>query len=95
MKKPFQVGERVVIYDYVAGPINRIYTISNVNKDVLGVIDSNYVFQYYHRKQCRRLVKKNRREIWVNPDIIGLRLSPYVMPSPASGWIRFIEAKKK
>lgn len=48
-------------------------------------------------KQCRRLVKKKRREIWVDLNYYTQNLISSRVWSDAKqdGWTRFIEAKEK
>lgn len=73
--KELKVGDRVVAYcgkDRFIGKIDKVYP-----DDLLCVwarSDSGmYVHRsiYVHPKQCRRLVKKERRKIFVLPDIVG------------------------
>lgn len=50
-----------------------------------------------HQKQCRRLVKKKRRTIWVNPKILeGIPDAVLdVERVSKDGYVEFREVKKK
>lgn len=74
MKKPFEVGERVRVYGHVArmGDTSRPFVgevVAPNESDALAKVgfllveDLKYRQGYWcHPKQCRRLVKKKRRE---------------------------------
>ena len=47
-----------------------------------------------HPKQCRRLIKKPRRRVWVNVDCHELFISDKAVPPLNRGWKEFIEARK-
>lgn len=73
MEKPFEVGDRIRVYSHY-GPYTATVTKIGVSRDILkgyvdGLVevrseDGNTWLQ--HPKQCRRLVKKKRREFWFN-----------------------------
>jgi len=90
MKCPFKVGERVVVYN--AGE-RFIATISYVN------INNTFVqvgsATPFHTKQCRRLVKKKRRELFVHESCAVVRDSACPCNKSKGGekWIRFVEAR--
>lgn len=65
MKRPFQVGERIrIYYDYSKQCTGEIL---NIWADGCLCIrdDIGHVERMAHPKQCRRLVKKKRRSLWV------------------------------
>lgn len=69
MKKEFKVNDRVVIYATLAGiPARSKGTVLEVYPNKLYVKMDRVLttpFIYAHPKQCRRLVKKQRREWWI------------------------------
>ena len=56
---------------------------------------------FWHPKQCRRLIKKKRREVWVSPHYLAGEYTPIlgdrlpVASTEVDGWIRFVESKEK
>lgn len=108
----FSVGDRVACYWNDGTPVRSIGVVANVSISTITVSmdsDADYYDQGqkcdWHPKQCRKLVKKKRREIWVccieggkitgnkNDDIYNRVV--ITKPQNADGWIRFIEAKKQ
>jgi hypothetical protein len=122
--KPFKIGDRVAVYGKVGerqlyrqtGTICDPYDGVNYNNELLTVFfDFDLKTQQcpkqelVHPKQCRRLIKKERKRIWVKPapaviDIVGLNSTAVIQSTesirqasstPKKGWIEFIEVKKK
>lgn len=62
MKKPFKVGERVAVYHGAARFVGHIKDIRN---GTVLVEESYGESQFWHPKQCRRLVSKEKRRVWV------------------------------
>jgi len=56
MKKPFQVGDLVRVYSCNNSFVDKVTATSGDLLWISGVL--------YHKKQCRRLMKKKRRE-WI------------------------------
>jgi hypothetical protein len=91
----FKVGDRVVCYNCTLRRKGNIIDIDTRYTPNTLVIQTDDDTISMHPKQCRRLVKKKRREVWVHPQGIGH--CDYVKASgnPAPGWVRFVEAKQK
>lgn len=95
MKTPFKIGDRVAVYENIE---RRVSVIESVGANgIIRLVGSSIRF---HPKQCRRLIPKKRREIWIierdgflYPSLVTLLKSE----SEVTGdkWIRFVEAKKK
>lgn len=68
MKTPLKVGDRVAVYD---GVLKYCRTIEAIAPS--GAVRISGSTAWFHPKQCRRLVKKKRREWWINiyPDREG------------------------
>lgn len=67
MKKPFQVGDRIAVYfgfERYTGTITEIRQDGFLKYVEDGRGDGALIFA--HPKACRRLVKRKRRELWVN-----------------------------
>ncbi len=89
--KPFKVGERVRVFiaacdaqdGTIAKPCPGGWTI---------VLDDphDHVTMDAHPKQLRRLVKKSRREWWINEETWKLHLSYRVLPG-AGPWSEWFE----
>ena len=110
MKKPFQVNDRVRVYGGIPGTsINAMGSIATV---VGKISESGYVDVRFdecfvdreiwgvHEKQCRRLIPKKRREIWINPKFLSCTDADPDEPivSTCKGMectIRFVEARKQ
>jgi hypothetical protein len=99
-KSPFQVGDRVRVYGIVvrmfgAGEaIKKVATVTSVDDELLILDDGGDAF-YAHPKQCRRLVKKERRRYWLNPNISAHYDGTFWIDNkPHEGWIEFVEVKK-
>lgn len=73
MKQPFKVGDRVAVYGFGnIGPGKTPYYLRGSRGIVVEVLDYDELdvavgeFTYnVHPKQCRRLVKRERREYWI------------------------------
>lgn len=83
----FKVGDRVRVYQC---EVKDTGTISDISEDGLIKVVSKEVTYIVHYKQCRRLIKKKRREIWISPIP---ELFSY-LPTPTEGWIKFREVKE-
>lgn len=72
MKKPFEKGERVTVYSTCYGaPLVTKGTIEAIAQGLLNVrFDAKSEIGntgcWAHPRQCRRLIKKPRRRVWVN-----------------------------
>lgn len=95
----FKVGDRVVMYNGFArhtGVINSLVRSSLYQIK----IDSTESVMTFHEKQCRKLVKKERRRVWV--DVEALRaISEDSVNGKGDGlidvseWIEFTEVRRK
>ena len=96
--KEFKPGERVVVYE--AGKFPRKGEVVGAEHNALRVIiDGNEnMYDIFHPKQVRRLVKKERRRVWVefngvkNP--VDVSLCEFE-PGFKREVVEFIEVKKK
>lgn len=65
----FKVGDRVRVYQGQGAPetqlIGEVAGIANENSLCVAHGTQKAYVSYYHPKQCRRLVKKKRREWWI------------------------------
>lgn len=92
MKRPFAWGEKVRVYD---GELTHTFIITK--------IDPNYIYYDNHRfhpKQCRRLVKRKRRSVWIFPVFEykgkpGTEYEVRISTIQKDGWTEFREAKGK
>lgn len=99
MKKPFEVGQRVAFYCGGRRDTGVIKKISELTGMVTVATDRADFF--VHPKQCRRLVKKERRRFWI--DIEGAILSDkylwrtnVMIKNPGlDSWVEVVEVKKK
>ena len=89
----FKVGDRVAVYNI--GNSRFCGTITHIDADHALRVDN----VYYSPKQCRRLILKKRREIWVyGPELSlsSLERATWFRKCPdENNWIRFVEAKKQ
>lgn len=105
----FQVGDRVAAYingDRTTGFLEKIHE----NETFEFCADSYSSRRTVHSKQCRKLTKKPRRHVWVDPEYLNAgggkvhyRLGQGGMVSechfkcanvPVDGWVEFVEVKK-
>lgn len=96
-KKPLQVGERVAAY---SGGDRHVGTVERKLSSGAYEIDVESGHLLVHPKQCRRLVKKPRRRIWLFKAYLdGGRVqgSPILLapPNTSEAWIEFSEVRKK
>ncbi len=113
MREPLKVGDRVRVYGHVAR--NGKPLVGHIHEKPVDVSEKfrgdNYVLiydeeypdsgYYAHPKQCRRLVKKERRRVWVERgsfrgdtyEIGNGRYQPVVSLKPVPEWVEFIEVR--
>lgn len=99
----FKVGDRVVVYHNASRIVGWLTEITGADSAVFQSDEMSRIL--VHPKQCRRLIKKKKKEIWVSPDLIkfwGSDFRSQLSGNPVCwteterpGWIRFIEAKEK
>lgn len=101
MKKPFEVGERVICFDSKEKP--KKGTIKSIQAGLLIILPDGYCDHlWYHPKQVRRLVKKERRRFWIKCDS-ALYKEDCVWSTDITnrknaardGWVEVVEVKKK
>lgn len=102
----FKVGDRVAVYGAVwchQDAEHKIYR--GLKMEISKIIDENRITLYFgdekycaHPKQCRRLVKKEKRRVWVKVPTDfhpQHRTNGMVSVDPVDGWDEFVEVKKK
>lgn len=99
MKKPFVAGEKVAVYmDGATRKTGIVIGFSSHAKDkelhVEFNIGSGERF-WAHPKQCRRLVKKERKRVWVQYRDDGSWSNFSIVEPVRAGWVEFVEVKKK
>jgi hypothetical protein len=99
-------GDRVAVYDgcRFVGVVQDIDENSD-DQSVYVVSSSSMCDGWYHPKQCRKLVKRGRRRVWMLEkhlksetfQVRGLGEPAFKEPEPlATGqWVEFIEVRKK
>lgn len=103
MKKEFKVGDKVIAYgrEWIScvGFKDIRGRVTSVSETQIGVETPNALYMC-HPKQCRRLVKKKRREFWIEPSLIvdersGLNGGNFkVLLSARTGYIHVREVRK-
>ncbi len=113
MREPLKAGDRVRVYGPVA---DRKHNHTAVSHDFVGtvknatqapdflIVTSDYDSgeKFCHPKQCRRLIKKERRRVWLDPRwvdgevIVDGRAVAYTgkVDQPAH-MVEFVEVRKK
>lgn len=103
--KNYKVGDRVKIYGCIFRSSDESLhhiTVDGLTGEIKEICLSGYITVktnfdetfLAHPKQCRKLVKKERRRIWVSPDyeFLGPDNTSLI---PKEGWLEFVEVKKK
>lgn len=99
----FKAGDQVVVYGREWGAKMQGFKakVESINEDGMLFVNTKDTAYYVHPKQCRRLVKKPRRRIWVNfyPTGTCVHLSKEEADKHAGRsrieCVEFIECKKK
>lgn len=103
MKTKFELGDAVKVYATLNGVVAETRGVIE-GKRIDGMLLVDFGSQYKglcaaHPKQCRKLVKKPRRRVWIHLNDIGARNRdwPIVVESDLSegSRIEFIEVKNK
>lgn len=90
-----KVGDRVAVYTggnrYVA-EIADMLNDGTLRFERVGAIGSFYA----HPKQCRRLIRRERRRVYIqeNPATKELGFG-WVDGRPGQGWVEFVEVRRK
>lgn len=114
MSRPLQVGDRVAVYGAIFSTKKKEYFGSAVDwrkGEVVGTVQAGDMIVFKdewgedftaHPKQCRRLVKKERRRVWVYQDRLGSiteQPTAYYRDQPPDDspghWVEFIEVRRK
>ena len=97
----FKVGDRVRVYmGHYADKQGHYKDLEIIEISEQGGIKVNSWDGWYHPKQCRKLVKKKRRSVWLDPTYSptphqnGVSLIPSSIV-PMAGFVEFREVKKK
>lgn len=91
----FKVGDRVAVYSFNSRLIGTIIELAQ-NGVLLNVEQKHGSCYWFHSKQCRRLIKKKPKEIWMRAsgkytaeeDWYG-----YFSGTPKEGYTKFREVK--
>jgi len=76
MSNKFKVGDRVVFYESGYRLSGQVTRIDPLNKALQVATPSNSRY-HLHEKQCRKLVKKERKEFFVIVDKAGVAVGVY------------------
>lgn len=103
MKKPFVVGERVAVYIAGTRSVGRVLALLEFgNLKIKCKPGEAYGYRIVHPKQCRRLVRKERRVIWISKEALGrlardggARTEVVSALRVIASDVRFIEVRKK
>ncbi len=94
----FKVGDRVAVYDgdRIVGVIGAIHKEGGL----LVCLDEAYGgAKSYHPKQCRRLVKKQRRRVWLSrgaaAELHGGISAEFFAQKRNEDDVEFVEVRKK
>ena len=99
--KPLKPGDRVRVYETAGLRDACMFNgrVTSVEDDLVFVLGVN---RPYHRKQCRLLVKKERRRVWINSNAFNYpelndtaKEIHFASLKPMQNWIEFVEVKKK
>lgn len=94
----FQVGDRVRVYHGHKSFKGTIKDIHNGGGGLLYVMEDGF-YSYpedapFSPKQCRKLVKKERRRVWIS--YLGKSMNEVVtIPQKGPHWVEFVEVKRK
>lgn len=97
----FNVGDRVAVYKEE----RRVGVVDQVGDDCgssrIKVMFSNVDFQWCYQQQCRKLIKKQRRRIWIreshipkDDELLSIPVGSYEF-SGGEPLAEFIEVRKK
>lgn len=109
MTRTFKVGDRVRVYHGWREIEGQVTSIANTNlaSELIHVTEDGFYSAHedgpFAPEQCRKLVKKERRRVWlIESDIpaskgINYHKTIYRWPERHNNdnWIEFIEAKRK
>lgn len=98
MKREFKVGDRVRVYGarYNGTVEPFVATIEHIYQNgSIKVSSDNIMYCEIHPKQCRHLVKKERRRIWVKFHPQGQIYTVECSEPQEEGWIEFVEVRRK
>lgn len=89
-----KVGDKIVIYNN-GERFTALVAALPLGENQNIVVDNGRSPAFYvHPKQCRRLVKKERRRVWIHPSCIGKVGGIYDSP-PSYDCLEFVEVKNK
>lgn len=90
-KRPLQVGDRVAFYTQHGRTVGTVERVGVFKLKVSG--DNGGTLFDVHPKQCRRLVKRERHRLWINPSVALNR--DWIAPEPVEGWVEYVEVRRK
>lgn len=93
----FKAGDRVRVYGVNGVHTGEVSFVADNNQSLTVLSDGVHCSNDYHPKQCRRLIKRPIRRVWVHPRIliypsralVGCPLSD----DPVDGFIEFREVR--
>lgn len=87
MESKFRIGDRVKVYctDSWVGTV----TCQEDDRDLMTVKSETEACFYVHKKQCRKL--KKRDELWFNRQTMDIALEP----QDSCGWVRYVRSKRQ
>jgi hypothetical protein len=99
--KEFKVGDRVAAYtgktNYPDAIRRAVGEIAQIAANGAILLKHDTLDYWYSPKQCRRLIKRERRRVWVNPKYQSLYHGSECVfrDEPRDGFVEFIEVRKK
>lgn len=98
----FKVGDRVAVYNWKGRQTGKICVVEATGEEFcigLDKLHEGHDSIQAHPKQCRRLVKKERRRVWVDFDQLirlhcGVCFAAYDK-NQANTLVEFVEVKRK
>lgn len=96
----FEIGQRVAVYFWDRRCTGEVISVLP-NGSLEVKLDSYSSGTSVHPKQCRRLVKKPRRRVWIKWQTMPKTLEPlgnvFVsrLDRSENGWVEFAEVRKK
>lgn len=100
MIRTFKAGDRVKVYPIAKN--GEVITFDVSGNIAVGFDDNAGSMQFFHPKQCRKLIKKERRRVWIrNPEFLYYIRHSFQIPTelfsnvPADGFVEFVEVRNK
>lgn len=93
----FKIGDRINFYQLGKCETGIITGIQSENYPNCLLVSTKSTNIWVHYKQCRKLIKKYRRRIWVNPKVLKYitRYNTISIVDQSPYWPEFIQVNKK